>query len=67
MYVSVKKHEPTNLAFCQKKEFMWSPNTRITNTGFAESLQHYLKSVKRELYCVPYMEVKACTDGATVM
>ena len=35
--------------------------------GFAESLQHYLKSVKRELYCVPYKEVKACTGGATVM
>jgi len=26
--------------------------------GFAESLQHYLKSVMRKPYCVPYMEAK---------
>ena len=49
-----------------------TPHILLTRTiscalqEFAESLQHYLKSVKRQLYRVPYVEVKACTAGAIV-
>ena len=49
-----------------------TPHILLTRTiscalqEFAESLQHYLKSMKRQLYRVPYIEVKACTAGAIV-